>query len=285
MASRTTTMAPWILAACLGALAANAVPAQEPERDLGWSDQAELSYVLVGGNAQATSLGFKNTLMRTWERGRFTLRTDGIRAKTTTETLTATGTPDDFDIVRDESTDTTAEYYLVHGRYDRDISARFFWYAGAGWERNRFAGFDDRTAVQAGLGNVWHDTEDLKFRTDYAVTWTDQQDVVEVPGADTSFLGARLSYAYLNKLGASTTFTSLLIVDENLEETSDLRGDFTNAVAVKMTERLALKASLQLLYDHQPAVEAVALTPGPGEVFLELDDLDTIFTTALVVSF
>lgn len=269
----------------LSILSASSAWSQAPEADLGWKDTAELSYVLVGGNAEASSLGFKNTLSRKWQQALFTLRAAGVRVETTSETISAVGTPADFDIVRDESTETTAENYLLHGRYDREITERFFWYAGTGWERNRFAGIENRYGVQGGLGNIWYDADDLKLRTDYALSYTDQEDVVDVPGLDTTFLGLRLSYDYLNKLGVSTTFTSLLIVDDNLEETSDVRADFSNGLAVAMNERLALKLSLQLLFDNEPAFVAVPLVPPPGAVFVELDDLDTVFTTSLVVNF
>ena len=50
---------------CVGLLALGSALADEPE--LGWSDQAELSYVLTAGNSESTTLGFKNELKRTWQ--------------------------------------------------------------------------------------------------------------------------------------------------------------------------------------------------------------------------
>jgi hypothetical protein len=57
-----------------------------------------------------------------------------------------------------------------------------------------------------------------------------------------------------------------------------------------MTERLALKATLQLLYDHEPSFVLVPVDLPPGvtqpQVFAaQLDELDSIFAVALVVSF
>jgi hypothetical protein len=67
-----------------------------------------------------------------------------------------------------------------------------------------------------------------------------------------------------------------------------------NSVAVTMSDRLALKISLQWLYDNEPSFEAVPLfdmdpsIPGAvllGQVPRQLDNLDTIFTTSLVINF
>ena len=64
-----------------------------------------------------------------------------------------------------------------------------------------------------------------------------------------------------------------------------------NSIAVTMTGRLALKASLQVLFDNQPAFDLVEVRgPAPASmplgvsVPIELDDIDTIFTTALVIN-
>jgi hypothetical protein len=148
---------------------------------------------------------------------------------------------------------------------------------------------ENREIVEGGLGNVWLDREDVKFKTTYALTYTSQEDVVEVPDQDDTFAGVRLGWDYLHTFGASTTYVNTLVLDDNLEDTSDWRGDMVNSVTVTMTKRLALKASLKWLYDAQPSFEAVplqdALGVPTGELALvELENLDTIFTTSLVVN-
>jgi len=130
----------------------------------------------------------------------------------------------------------------------------------------------------------------VKFRTDYALSYTKQENVVEVAGADDSFLGARLTSKFLHKLGDVTTYGNDLVVDENLDETSDYRADMTNWVTVSMSTRLALKVSLQLLYDNEPSFESIAdpgdlLPPVGPTASAQLDDLDTIFTASLVANF
>lgn len=268
------------------ALALVALPVAA-EEDLGWSDTAEFSYVLTDGNSESQTLGFKNVLKRAWENARFTLKAGGIRAETTTTTRTAVGTPGAFVIDERSVTETAAENYYLNGRYRADITDRFFWYAGAGWDRNRPAGIENRYIAEGGVGNTWVANDDVTFSTEYGATFTDQEDVV---GPGDSFVGARLSWDYENKLTDNTKYTNVLVLDANLDESDDWRGDMVNSVAVAMNSRLALKLSLQWLYDNQPSFAEVALenpigTPTGQTVLFELDDLDTVFTASLVVNF
>ncbi len=255
--------------------------------DDGWTDVAEFSYVMTDGNAETTSLGFSNTLARAWDRSGITIRAGGIRAESTTVLRSAV---DDgvgnITVSESSSTALTAENYYLNGRYDRKITDRFFWFGGTGWDRNRFAGVQNRYVVEGGVGNIWYDTDSMKFRTDYAATFTDQEDVI---GTSDSFAGARLSWAYLNKLAENATYENVLVLDGNLDETSDYRGDMLNSLAVSMSEKLALKLGLRLLYDNMPALTRLGVVdlggvPTGDTVLVELDDLDTIFTVSLVVN-
>ena len=264
--------------------------AQEDEREPGWYDQAELSFVQTGGNAEASTLSLKNTLERQWENALFSFDAGALRAESTTFTTFAVGTTEDFEVIEDESSELTAENYYARLRYDRDIRPDFFWFAGGGWERNEFAGFSDRFIAVGGVGNWWWQTDDSHFRTDYGLTYTQQDDLVEDPTIEDSFIGLQLSWDYLRKIGERSSYQNLFVVHENLDETEDLRGDMIQSLQVSMTERLALKVSLQLLYDNLPALTAVPLFDEGGAltdalVLTELEELDTQFTVALVVSF
>jgi putative salt-induced outer membrane protein YdiY len=263
--------------------AAPSLLAQEPPSPPGWSDTGEFSYVMTSGNSETSTLGLKNLLKRTFDSSSFEIRAGAIRAETTTKTRIVVAGPA---VQEDSSTATSAENYYLNGRFDRKISEKFFWYGGVGWDRNQFAGIDNRYAVMGGVGNIWSNTDTLKFRTDYALTYTKEEDVVPNPDVKDKFGGVRFSWNYLHKFGDSTTYGNDFIVDENLNDTQDYRGDMTNWVAVAMSKRLALKVSLQWLYDHQPALVEVTDPNGvlPSQL-VPLETLDTIFTTSLVVKF
>ena len=259
-----------------------------------WQDTAELSYVVTAGNSKTDTLGFKNKLWRQWVSSSFALNAGGVRANATTTTIFALGTPHNFDVTEKNNSDLTAESYYLNGRYEHKISDAFYWFVSAGWDRNRFAGVENRYTGVAGVGNIWSDTDRHKFRTDYALTFTRQIDVVRNPSVDGTFLGARIASSYFQKCGANTIYTNDLVLDENLDDTADFRANMINGLSVAMSKRLSLKVSLQWLYDHRPSFESVdlydPLAPPPGgaktgTVLVALDTLDTIFTTSLAINF
>lgn len=270
------------------ALAASPLTAQDDERELGWFRTAELSFVLTSGNAESSTLGLSGEIRRVWERSEFRFDAGGVRTSSSRSTRSAVGSVADFDLVEDSDSEVTAERYFARGRYDRIVSERVFAFGGAGWERNTFAGFDSRISLVAGVGNTWVERDDAHFKTDLGLTFTVQDDVT---GSDTqSFAGLRAGWDYRNQLTETTELKSLLVLDENLDETDDLRADFTNSLTVAMSEALALRTSLKLLWDNLPSLVGVPLeqpagTPTGETVLVPLDKLDSQFTVALVLNF
>ena len=258
---------------------------------LGWSDTAELTLVFTGGNAEATTLGFRNELTGSWEHSSLSLELGALRAESTQTTRIATGSsPLSFQVATRSARTLTAEQYFARGRYDRRLDGGVFWYAGWGWERNTFAGFDHRYMGDSGVGYTWLDNHLWIFETASGVGYTVQHDVNPRPGADDGFAGVRFSYTLQRRITPNSIFSSDLVADENLEETTDFRADLTNAVSVTMTSRLALKVSWQLLYDHLPSLESLPLhlpsgNPTGDTVLIPLASVDQIVTFALVANF
>jgi putative salt-induced outer membrane protein YdiY len=280
---------PLLLFALAGVLAAgDAARAQEgAEKKLGWASTAELSLLFTSGNAETESFGFRGTTTRTWLDALLKIEAAALRAEQTTVTRSAVGPPGEAVVSENEETELTAENYLLRGQYDHEITARFFVFGGASWEQNELAGLDSRFLVAAGGGHIWADREALKSRASLGLTYTLEEDV---SGLDAEFLGLRATWDFLRKLTPTTTFTNLLILDENLDETSDYRADNTTELAVAMNERLALKISLRLLYDNEPSFVGVprefpAGIPAGDVVLVQLDELDTFLSAALVVKF
>jgi putative salt-induced outer membrane protein YdiY len=261
-----------------------------------WSDSAELGWVATSGNSESSSLGLKNTLKREGEHDLFELKLGGIKVTTSDIRLFAVGSPGDFSREEDKDSKTTAENYFLTGRYDHNITERLFWFGGAGWDRNVPAGIQNRYVVFGGVGHNWFKTDRRTWRTDYSATGTKQDNVVDDPTFDDTFIGVRLMSTFLQKFGTgdSGSYGNDTIIDENLNETTDWRVDMTNWVSLNMNDHLALKVSLQWLYDNLPSLKEVNLYPPTdpggtgtpiGTAFVEVDDLDSIFTTALVIKY
>lgn len=280
--------------AALVALAALTLPlglhAQDEDPALTrWVFQGEFTTVLSQGNSESFTAGLGTVIRRQWENDALRFEFGGIRTESSRITRQAVGTVDDFVVNVTSDSEKTAESLFARGRYDRTLSERFFTYGGVDWLRNTFAGIESRFLLAAGAGNTWIDEETQRFKTNYAVTYTIQKDVVERADTDQNFPGARLGWEYWNRLTGTSTFDSVLLVDLNLADTEDVRYDLTNSLAVNISEKLALKPSLQFLYRTRPSLASVALFSPGGEdtgetVVTELEKLDTFFRLALVLT-
>ncbi len=262
--------------------------AQDGARDLGWAFTAEFSTVWTGGNAESNTLGLASTVRYVWPRSEARLDAGAIRTRSTLKTRTAVGTVDDFDLEEESASETTAESYFARGRYDYQVSPRFFLFGGADWLRNTFAGIDSRFLIVLGAGNSWVERERVRFKTDYGFTYAFQEDVVANPFISSSFPGVRFTSGWWWRVTGSTEFTSDLIVDWNLDNTDDVRADLTNALAVAISAMLSLKPSLKLSWRNDPSLTEVPLLTAGGvptgqAVLVPLEKLDTFFTIALVV--
>ncbi|NNF13432.1 MAG: DUF481 domain-containing protein [Gemmatimonadetes bacterium] len=252
-----------------------------------WENSTDLSFVSTSGNASSSTLGLKSALTGTQGVNAFKIELGGIRGETSFRTLTATGTPSNFTVVEETDSELTAESYFLRSRYDRSFGTAYG-FSGVGWDRNTFAGIQNRYALVAGVGNAWVDGETSRFKTDIGATYTIQKDVSPVAGADDGFGGIRFSVEVMRQLSPTTEFNSVLVADENVEDTDDFRADWLNSLSVAMSDRLALKTSLQLLFDNKPSLLGVPLFDGGGAptgttVLTPSDEIDSVVTLTLVI--
>lgn len=275
------------LAALLVAGLADSSGAQD-EKETGWFFTADLTAVWTGGNSESNTFGTKGTLLRVWPKSTLKLEGGGTQTQSTLKTLTARGTASDYVIDELKVTEKTAELFFATGRFDHQVHKRFLVFGGVDWLRNTFAGIDSRFLIAAGAGNTWTDNEKTRFITDYSFTYTFQEEVVKNPITKNEFPGLRLGYDFWWKVSESTDFTSVFTGDFNLDNTDDIRLDVRFGLPVSISDKLALKPGYRVLWRNDPALTEVPLFTGgadTGEVVLEpLDELDTIFTLALVVS-
>jgi hypothetical protein len=232
--------------------------AQKESNPTGWTAKAGLSYVQTGGNAETSTLGFKLNAVHNWTRTFFTLEAGGVRSDTTFKTSFGVGSLEDFTVVEQERNEKTAENYFADLSLDRNVSDRFFWQAGLGYLRNTFAGLDSRFAGRGGVGYILTDpkSKGAQLKGAAFLTLTHQDEVVEDPDTDDTFVGARLMADFLVPFGKSS-FNSRVNFDENLQTTDDFRMAWWNSLGVTMTDRLGLQVSLLLLYDNLPALQPI----------------------------
>lgn len=261
----------------------------DDEKELGWFFVADLAAVWTAGNSESNTFGTDGRLRRVWQTSSLRLQAGGTQTQSTLKTRTAVGSsPSSYNLQVDKRTEKTAELYYARAQYDKDITKRFYLLAGVDWLRNTFAGIDSRTLVGAGAGNIWADNDEVKFQTDYVFTYTFQEEVVKNPFTKNEFPGVRLGYDLWWQMTTSTEFLSVIAADWNLDNTDDVRVNWTNSLPVSISEKLKLKPSLQLLWRNDPALTGVDLvdsggTPTGSTVLVPLEKLDSLFTLALVV--
>ena len=314
------------LVAWLGAGVENVWAQDKPKEPpkLGWSNTTDLSLVITAGNSAAKTWGFTDELKHVWKDARFKFETNVVRSDTSDDRFfqVASGlefpvggapvNPSTSLVIPDPTLDVAT--YLLRGSYERNITPKFFWNAGASWDRNDDAGILNRYIMHAGVGNTWEDTARRRFATTYGISFTDREEEEPDPEKDRRFTGGRLGWDYKEQFNAGTTFDHKFATNVNLSDPSDFSIDTTSALTVAMVSRVSLKVSLQWLYENEPALESdldvIALVDlinpagiaGSGDEFFRTlssggsklvlgsadarkDKLDTIFRTALVIKF
>lgn len=269
-------------------LPGRAVLAQATEQP-DWQFTGRLSTVFASGNSESSTFGIGATLRRTGGPNDWKFEVGGVRTESGRTTRRAVGTTVDYEVQETTIWRKTAEALFARARYGREINGGFLVFVGIDWLRNTFAGIDSRLLVASGAGNVWADGENFRFKTDYGLTYTFQKDVVDNPFLRSKFPGLRFSWDLMRKLTETTQLESTLVTDLNIENTDDVRADFTNGLTLAIYRALALKPSLQLLWRNDPALTEIELFASDGtttgeKVRVPLDRLDTFVTIALVVT-
>ena len=297
--------------------------AEAEEKAIGWFNSTEFSLVVTEGNSFTNTVGLKNTLTRKWEKADFRLHIDTVRSDTSDDRflLLESGliflpgespTGDTTTLVKPGS-EPDVEKYFLEGKYNRELSGKKTWNVGGSWDRNEDAGILNRYIAFAGVGTAWKDGDKLKLHTGYAGSYTNREEETRDPEKETQFPGFRATLDLEYKVLTSTSLEYRFTGNLNLEDRSDYSIDSAGSVSVAMNNRLSLKASLQFLFNSEPALEDVDVfarietvdpdgVPGSGDEFFitvseggsevmigedraRKDQLDTVLRTSLVITF
>ncbi len=323
--SREMLLVGSLIAAVIGFAGETRAQEVASEEELGWSNSTDLSVVVAKGNADTQHFGLDNTLLRHWRRSSFELEVDVFQTNEADDRflLIEPGLtwlpgedppPGGSTTVVEPPLETEAARFFVEGTYDREFRERLYWSAGGSWDRNEDAGILNRYIAFGGLGRIWLDREDLEFQTVWALSFTDREEDAPDPEKERRFGGARLSWDYMSKWGKLVVYKNKFKANVSLKDIADYSLDMTNSISVDISNHLALKVSLQGLFESQPALEDVdivaqvelvdptPLDPGNGDEFFQTvesggsrlligtgetrkEQIDSIFKTSLVVKF
>ena len=132
---------------------------KEPPK-LGWSNNTDLSLVVTAGNSAAQTWGFSRPAATCVEGCPLQFEATSFAPTRRTTASYMVGAGLEFPVGGAPSNPATSlvkpdptldvATYLVGGSYERNITPRFFWNAGASWDRNDDAGILNRYIVQPG---------------------------------------------------------------------------------------------------------------------------------------
>lgn len=233
-----------------------------------WKTATEAGYVMQNGNTVQN-----NTYARTkWEKeagkNKYTLEGEYINSN--------------GEVIVNNAKETVrlAESAKAGTRYTRKISEKTGFFAGLLWEKNRFAGFDERYSAETGLLYKIYKKENSYLNSELGYRFRKQYEYLVGPdkGPDTESNFGRLYFEYGRNLSETSVFKFWV---ENLYDFSDSENyemNYEASLDVAVGEffssekpaRVSLSFAYKGMYDNVPAADG-------------LKRYDSIFTTALKV--
>ena len=259
-------------------------PASPPPK-LGPSNNTELGLVLTTGNSRSTSVGLRNLYLYRWSGAELRWESGWLRVASRDGDRFAVGTPVDFE-VQEPGTALDSQRLFSKLGYQRQLSTRSDWFANFDAVRDEPANILHQLVLAGGLGTTWRKTDTFVFRTAYGVTYTDEN--LRVTGSN-RFGGYRLYYGLRTPVAPTSTFESELTADGSFDTGDDIRTDWLNGLSVTMNSRLALKASVRMLFRNVPALETLDLESPAGlpigTIEVSKDKVDLSITSSVVMTF
>lgn len=207
---------------------AGAAGAQEAKN---WKDTAELSYVQTSGNSKTSTISGKNLFSYDWAKAALELGAGGLGTKS-----------------RDA---VTAEQYNAYEKVSLKLAGKNYAFERAGWDKNRFAGIQDRWDLGLGVGRNFLDTADDKLFAEAGggYIWEDR-----LAGTKNQSFGTYRGYAkYIRTLSPTATASQDFEYLGNLKEADGYRMNAETALTASINSHFSLKASHVWKYVNSPA--------------------------------
>jgi len=210
-----------------------AAPAAPPVR---WSGSITGSATINRGNTSSERFGIEGRAVRETGHDKITLAGGYLYART-----------------KDRGTGaktTSQDTWNVLGRYDYNLSDRWFAYGQAKVEKDRIADLNLRFVPGAGVGYKWIDTPQLQLSSEAGVAWL-YEDYDN--GDTTRDVAVRGAYNLLWNVRDNVAIFHNFEVVPSVEDISNVNLNADLGVRSKMTESWFVEAKVQWLYDSEPA--------------------------------
>lgn len=259
---------------------------QDPDQAPRWTNDTEFSWVASNGNSDTNTLGLRNLYQREWLEAKLSLETGWMRATSRSGNRIAIVRGPDTITVVEPTSETDGQRLYSKLRYQQETTGRHYWFSSWDTARDEPSNINRQFIFSGGVGTTWRDEDALTFRTSYGVSFTDERLTLE---GINRFAGFRLFYGLRMLATVSTAVESELTTDGSFRDANDVRLDWLNAATVAVSSRIALKASVRLLFRNLPALETIGFQSSSGSMIGSIDvpknKLDVNATTSLVLTF
>jgi putative salt-induced outer membrane protein len=241
----------WIVFVCLFLLAwAGTASAADEKPAKALSDQAELSYVQTAGNTKTQTLAAKNLLKYKFS--------DPLTGSWFVGAMFS----------KDKGA-TTSENYSTELRLDYAFTERIYSYALAGWNKNRFAGLDQRYygGLGAGYKLLLGPAHFLLCEAGLNETKEDYTD-----NTSKTFLTGRAFGKYEYAFSPKSRFSQTAEYLHDFADSKHYKVISETALTASLTDILSMKTSYLVKYDHEPIPAGLKQT-------------DTVLAAALVLNY
>jgi len=232
-----------------------------------WKTDSELGFVSQSGNTNQENTFFKTKATKEVGKNGYTI--EGSYINTTGE---APGAAADVRL---------AESATAGLRYTRTVSEKLGVFGGFLWEKNHFAGFENRYSGDAGLKYTFMKNETMSFLNETGYRYRKQFEYLpgdgQGPSTESNF--ARVYFEYNNKFTKTTIFKLWVETLYDVSESENIEVNFEPSIDVAIGQlfstedkpaQVSLKLAYKGMYDNVPAA--------PG-----LERYDSIVSTTIKV--
>ena len=237
-----------IVAAAVLIYLTSSAAAQDAAAPKKWKDAAELSYVQTSGNAKTTSLSAKNLFNYDWSKTALELNAGGL------------GT-------RNKDT-VTAEQYNASEKVSFKLAGRNYAFQKTAWDKNRFAGINDRYDLGLGVGRhlLNRGNDNLFAEAGSGYIFEDRL------SSENKSFGTYRGYAkYIRTLSTSANASQDFEYIGNMQDSKGYRMNAETALVASISTHFTLKTSYLWKFSN---------TPGDG-----FRKTDTMTAMAIIVNY
>jgi putative salt-induced outer membrane protein YdiY len=196
------------------------------------SADANVGIALTSGNSESENFALDGRLVTRTQRNRYT-----FGAK----------------FIREESEGTLIKKnWNALVKYDHFVSDKWFWFNSATFENDRFADLELRTAIAAGMGYQFFDTDARSLSIETGPSYIDENFIV---AEDDNFFGARWALNYDQRIWNGLAFFHYNEALLGLEDTDELTVRSRTGFRLNITERIVARIQTTIDWDNSPPAD------------------------------